>query len=176
MLCNDVFCFFLLGVGTVLFEKRLGCFSKKPNEDYLKFIEAVQKLFVVFVDVAFEPPILQKVFTPQSKKDMIACLDVIHDVGEKEIEKKLKELKDLNKADLLNEESLKQFIPYLYYVKEMSIADIKVDILSIMMAAVDTVSLFALIFPSLLCFVLFTFYFNVSTYIMKYYELELSIC
>ena len=115
----------------------------------MKFIEAVQKFFGAFADAFAEPPILQKLFTSQTKKDMLASLDIIYNIGEKEIEEKLKGFK----GDQLNEESLKQFIPYLYHVKEMSVADIKVDILSILMASVETVSFVLSPFSSLLCFV-----------------------
>ena len=82
---------------------------------------------------------MDKVIETKPVKDFNAAMDTIYNVADKEIERKLKAYHE-KYGDKIDEETAKEFIPYLYHVQEMSLADIKSDIASMMMAAVETVS------------------------------------
>ena len=92
-------------------------------------------------DLIFEPPIIGKYFETKNRKRLRENLDTVYDTGQREIEKKLKECSAKEKEGTLDEETLGQFIPYLYYVKGIDIKDLKTDILSILIAATETVRL-----------------------------------
>ena len=131
--------YFFTGVCTVLFESHLGCFSSHPDPQFEDFIIAVEKLFKLIVDLIFQPPLVDKFIETQPVKDFNAIMDTIYKTADREIEQKLKSFHKQH-GNKINDKTAKEFIPYLYHIQEMSLADIKSDIASLMMAAIDTVS------------------------------------
>lgn len=128
-----------IGVCTVLFEKHIGCFSRHSDPKYEEFIDAVQVLFDVIFDLVFQPPFIDKIMETKPVKDLNKCMDTIYSVADNEVKERIKVF-DEKHGGKIDEDTAKEFIPYLYYVAEMNLADIKSDISSLMMAAVDTVS------------------------------------
>ena len=128
-----------IGVCTVLFEKHIGCFSKHADPKFEEFIDAVHVLFDVVFDLVFQPPFIDKIVETKPVKDFNKCIDTIYNVADKEVKERIK-LYEEKHGGKIDEDTATEFIPYLYYVKEMNLADIKSDIASLMMAAVDTVS------------------------------------
>lgn len=95
-------------------------------------------MFDLMLELMFQTPLVDKVVETKPVKDFNAALDTIYRIADKEIERKLKSYKEKH-GDKIDEETAKEFIPYLYHVQEMSLSDIKSDIASMMMAAVETV-------------------------------------
>ena len=92
------------------------------------------------MDLIFHPPLVDKFVETQLVKDFNAVMDTIYRTADREIEQKLKSFHKQH-GNNINDKTAKDFIPYLYHIQEMSLADIKSDIASLMMAAVDTVGL-----------------------------------
>ena len=99
---------------------------------------AVETLFKLIVDLMFQSPIVDKFVETQLVKNFKSAMDTIYNTADREIEQKLKDFHEKH-GNNINDETAREFIPYLYHVQEMSLADIKSDIASLMMAAVDTV-------------------------------------
>eukprot|EP00794_Sanderia_malayensis_P016875 gene16875-18580_t len=129
----------LESVCTVLFETHLGCFSKNSDPRYDEFIDAVHTLMDVVMELYFDSSIIDKVIESDGTKQFKHSLDVIYRVAGEEIDRKLKKYKD-GTAKPVGEDTAKEFIPYLYYVQEQKLAEIKSNIASLMMAAVETTS------------------------------------
>ena len=96
-------------------------------------------LFDVILDLVFQPPFIDKIVETKPVKDFNKCMNTIYSVADNEVKERIK-LYEEKHGGKIDEDTAKEFIPYLYYVKEMNLADIKSDISSLMMAAVDTVS------------------------------------
>jgi len=137
---DQLFKWSLESVCTVLFETHIGCFSSHPDPQYEEFIMAVEALFKLIVDLMFQSPIVDKFVETQLVKDFKSAMDTIYNTADREIEQKLKDFHEKH-GNNINDETAREFIPYLYHVQEMSLADIKSDIASLMMAAVDTTSI-----------------------------------
>ena len=131
---------FFPGVCTVIYETHIGCFGSHPDPKYEEFILAVHDLFDVVMDLFFQIPLVEKVYETEPTKVFRKAMDCIYNISDEVIERKIKSYKTAGGAAQLNEDTAKEFIPYLYYVHEMSLAEIKSTIASLMMAAVDTVS------------------------------------
>ena len=92
------------------------------------------------MELMFQAPLVDKFIETQPVKEFNSVMDIIYKTADREIEQKLKSFHERH-GNTINDETAKEFIPYLYHIQEMSLADIKSDIASLMMAAVDTVSL-----------------------------------
>ncbi|XP_065072329.1 1,25-dihydroxyvitamin D(3) 24-hydroxylase, mitochondrial-like [Rhopilema esculentum] len=136
---KELFKWSIESVCTVLLETHLGCFSSHPDPKYEEFIAAVNNLLQLILELMFNSPVVDKIIETKPIKEFNAAMDVIYKVAEDEIDEKLKRFKEQH-GNKIDDETPKEFIPYLYYVQEMSLADIKSDISSLMMAAVETTS------------------------------------
>ena len=87
------------GVGTLAFDARLGLYEDPPKEEAMRFIQEVHNFFAISQKLFFSIPrqIAKKfnIGTPLLKK-FFKTADVLIEIGEGFIDKKMRELKEMS--------------------------------------------------------------------------------
>ena len=87
----------ILGVGTLVFDDRVGLYDDPPSEEATRFIDAVNDVFAYSHILLFgfvENLLLPYVDTPSFKK-LGKAMDTMAEIGEMFIKKKIKELEEM---------------------------------------------------------------------------------
>lgn len=90
--------FDILGIGTVAFDMRLGLYQDPPPVEALKFIEEFHNFFRLTHKLFFNVTsrlAWQYVDTP-TLKAFLKCGDSIFDIGQKFVDRKMRELKSID--------------------------------------------------------------------------------
>ena len=117
----QIYCYFeYLGVGTLVFDTRIGLYDDPPNEEAVKFIQAVDDMFMclhIFVLGFVEKNLLPYIDTPSFKK-LSKSLEIQNEIGMKFINKKVKELEDMAHRDDRSQENQGKvhFLHLLQYI------------------------------------------------------------
>ncbi|XP_048576536.1 sterol 26-hydroxylase, mitochondrial [Nematostella vectensis] len=135
---NVLFKWSMESIGTVLYEKQFGAFSKSGSEESQSIITAIQNLFSVFIKMVFMPVWVTKFYETKAVKMFYQSMDTLYDFTDKCVEEKLKEINERNvDAD---ENSEAEFLTFLVASKSLSLSEITSNLVEILMAAVDTTS------------------------------------
>ena len=97
----------ILGVGTLVFDTRIGLYNDPPNEEAVKFIQAVDDMFhclQILVLGFVEKSLLPYMDTPSFKK-LSKSLDTQTKIGMMFINKKIKELEEMANIDDQSQEN-----------------------------------------------------------------------
>ena len=130
---------FVTAVGTVLFETRFGSFSKSPSFEAAKFIDAVEKLFKVFLKVFVFPIWIDKIYRVKPIQEFYDCMDVLYSFAYNCIEKKLEEIQEKLENGDVQDEDAAEFLTFLISRNDISSKEITANLVEILMAAVETV-------------------------------------
>ncbi len=87
----------ILGVGTLVFDSRIGLYDDPPSEEAVKFIQAVEDMFKCLGNLLLgfvEKNLLSYMDTPSFKK-ISKSLDIQNEIGMMYINKKIKELEEM---------------------------------------------------------------------------------
>ena len=92
------------------------------------------------IDVFLYGPLIDNPIHPKRKR-MYRLLDEIYDYHESMIKQKLEDyISQHERDDSAIEHNATDFIPYLYFERKLSLIDIKSNVMSLLLAAVETVS------------------------------------
>ena len=102
----------ILGVGTLVFDTRIGLYNDPPNEEAVRFIQAVEDMFIclgVLLLGFVEKNLLPYMDTPSFKK-LSKSLDIQTEIGMMFIDKKIKELEEMANRDDQSQENQGEFL------------------------------------------------------------------
>ena len=136
---NSIFNFLISAVGTVLFETRFGSFSKSPSAEAAKFIEAVEKLFEVFLKAFPVPVWIDKFYRPTLFTEFYDCMDVMYNFADRCIERRLEEIREKLEMGNIRDEDAAEFLTFLISRDDINSKEITANLVEILMAAVETV-------------------------------------
>lgn len=137
---DELFKWSLESVGTVLFETRFGSFSKSPSAEAAKFIEAVEKLFEVFLKAFPIPVWIDKFYRPTLFKEFYDCMDAMYNFADRCIERRLEEIREKLEMGNIRDEDAAEFLTFLISRDDINSKEITANLVEILMAAVETTS------------------------------------
>jgi len=137
---DELFKWSLESIGTVLFERRFGSFSKSPSVEAATFIQATDKLFKLALKVFVIPVWIDKFYRLKSVQEFYDFMDVMYNFGDKCIEKKMEEIREKLKNGDIRDEDAAEFLTFLISRGDISSKEITANLVEILMAAVETTS------------------------------------
>ncbi|XP_070694064.1 sterol 26-hydroxylase, mitochondrial [Pempheris klunzingeri] len=134
-MANELYCFSLEGISSILFETRLGCLEKEIPADTQDFINAIVQMFSNHMAVVITPKWSRRLLPYWGR--YIAGWEGIFSFAKKLIDKRMEVLQQCvdNNQDVEGE-----YLTYLLSNTEMSTKDVYGSIAELLLAGVDTTS------------------------------------
>ncbi|XP_002737777.3 cholesterol side-chain cleavage enzyme, mitochondrial-like, partial [Saccoglossus kowalevskii] len=135
---DDLFRWAMEGVGTVLFEKRIGLIGKGVNEEAERFISAVRDFFGYSERLIFFPLKYQEKFNMSAWKGMVKAARTQFEITERFMNEKLEDMKKTRSEAATTDVEEKQFVKYMYSTGKLTDKEILANLTEMFGAAVDT--------------------------------------
>ncbi|XP_035531952.1 sterol 26-hydroxylase, mitochondrial [Morone saxatilis] len=134
-IANELYCFALEAIASILFEKRLGCLEKEIPAGTQDFINAIAKMFSNDMIVMLTPKWSRSLLPYWGR--YIAGWDGIFNLAKKSIDQKMEVIQ--RRLDN-NQEVEGEYLTYLLSNTQMSTKDVYGSIAELLLAGVDTTS------------------------------------
>ncbi|XP_013393784.1 cytochrome P450 10-like [Lingula anatina] len=138
---HEIFKWALESIGTVLFERRIGCLSTSPPKDALDFLKNLQGAFKTMQPLLFNLPIY-KVYPTKLWRQFEHFSDKVLELGQQFVNMKIKDMKDHAGDETDRQETPHQSALLTYLLSQASLtpAEANAHVIDLLNAAVETVS------------------------------------
>ena len=123
--------------------KRLGCLGDQMPPECKHFVDSIQDFTLVTSEMLFGLP-FHKIWRTKKWKRLVSSLDDSYTFAKGYVDQKMKEIEELDKNSAGDHDHQAElgmdFLTYMIYSGNMSLADIAVNAIDLLGAGVDTVS------------------------------------